>query len=171
MAEKEKYNLTCPICGKAFYRKPCYIKKRIWKDEICCSQECSKQIRHIKMSGRGNHQYGLRGHKNASFQKGERNRKNHNLKECMVYVGEWYARPSWCGRVPKHRYMVELNHTRFDGDKFERIGLWYYLKPGYAVHHIDFNHDNNCLDNLQIVTKSEHTKIHNIERKRRKLCV
>ena len=29
------------------------------------------------------------------------------------------------------------------------------------IHHIDGNHNNNILNNLQIVTKSEHTNIHN----------
>ena len=166
-----KDNLVCPVCGKSFYRKPCYIKKRIWLDEICCSQECSKHIRRKKMLGQGNHQYGLKGNKNASFIQGDRSRKNCRLTECMVYVGSWYVRPSWCGRVPMHRYLVELNHTKFDASLFEEIGSWHYLKPGYAVHHKDFNHNNNNLDNLAVVTKSEHTTIHNIERKRRKLCI
>lgn len=113
------------------------------------------------MSGEGNHQYGLRGHKNASFLGGVRKRKNTRLQENMVYVGTWYAKNSWSGRVPEHRYQVELNHEKFDASKFERIGDWYYLKDEFHVHHIDLDHNNNALDNLMIVTRSEHIKIHN----------
>ena len=39
-------------------------------------------------------------------------------------------------------------------------------KPsGYEIHHIDFNKINNEIDNLQLVTPSEHTKIHSIATK------
>lgn len=42
--------------------------------------------------------------------------------------------------------------------------LWMYLNgeipEGYDVHHKDFNKDNNSIDNLQLLTKDEHAKIH-----------
>jgi hypothetical protein len=31
---------------------------------------------------------------------------------------------------------------------------------GYVVHHIDFNKENNSLDNLCLMTRSEHMKLH-----------
>lgn len=34
------------------------------------------------------------------------------------------------------------------------------LSSGEQVHHIDGNHTNNSADNLMVVTKSEHMKIH-----------
>ena len=34
------------------------------------------------------------------------------------------------------------------------------LKKGFHVHHIDGNHSNNSIDNLIVVTRSEHRKIH-----------
>lgn len=164
-AETNYYNLVCPVCGKKFHRKPCYINKAKWKKEICCSSECNKSIRKVKMSGPGNHQYGIKGSKNSSFLGSVRNRKNQNLRERMVFVGDWYVKNSRSGRVPEHRYLVELNYQEFDLTKFEKIGEWYYLKDGYNIHHIDFNHDNNALDNLLIVTRAEHAKIHNAERR------
>lgn len=34
------------------------------------------------------------------------------------------------------------------------------LRPGEVVHHKDFDHYNNDLDNLEILTKAEHIRIH-----------
>lgn len=34
------------------------------------------------------------------------------------------------------------------------------ISKGYEIHHIDFNKINNSLENLKLVTPSEHTKIH-----------
>jgi len=36
------------------------------------------------------------------------------------------------------------------------------IPNGYEIHHIDFNKVNNSIDNLQLVTPSEHTKIHSV---------
>ena len=42
--------------------------------------------------------------------------------------------------------------------------IWIYfngeIPEGYDVHHRDFNHDNNDIENLELVTKDEHKKIH-----------
>ena len=84
------YNLVCPVCGKSFHRKPSTLKKASQKYGITCSRECSRIIRKEAMSGENNHQYGLKGSKNASFLVGKRSRKNNSVNEVMVYVGEWY---------------------------------------------------------------------------------
>lgn len=47
---------------------------------------------------------------------------------------------------------------------------------GYEIHHVDFNKINNSIENLQLVTPSEHTKIHALDRKgsgmnKRVICV
>lgn len=154
-------NLVCPICGKHFHRKPYAIKKAKWKDAMCCSRECNLQIRKIKFKGEGNHQFGLKGPLNSTFIEGNRHRKNHHLNEVMVYVGEWY-KGAVSGRVKEHRYLVELNHSEYGDDKFDLVDGWYYLKNGYIVHHKDHNHSNNALDNLVIISKAEHTRLHNL---------
>ena len=46
--------------------------------------------------------------------------------------------------------------------------IWIYfnseIPDGYDIHHRDFNHDNNDISNLELVTKEEHKNIH-LERK------
>lgn len=154
-------NLVCPICSKAFHRKPYAIKIAKWKDGMCCSLECSNKLRKTKFSGKGNHQYGLRGPKNATFKDENLSRKNNNVREVMVYVGEWH-REAISGRVKEHRYLVEQNHSEFGDEKFDKVGDWYYLKKDYVVHHKDHNHNNNSLENLAVLTKAEHVRLHNL---------
>lgn len=59
------------------------------------------------------------------------------------------------GYIPEHRLIME-----------KKIGR--YLKSGELVHHIDGNRSNNKLENLKIITKSEHMKLHSKEKKRNK---
>ena len=89
--------------------------------------------------------------------------RNNHLIEDMRYVGEWYN-GNIHGRVKTHRYLVEKNHSLFDDHFFIEIEGWFYLKPGIEVHHIDFNHNNNELHNLQPLTKGEHVRLHNLHR-------
>jgi len=39
------------------------------------------------------------------------------------------------------------------------------IPEGYVIHHIDRNKQNNSIENLQLMTKSKHTKLHNEFRK------
>lgn len=50
--------------------------------------------------------------------------------------------------VPYYRYMVEKELGRI-------------LEYDEVVHHIDGNHNNNVLSNLKVMTRSEHSKLHN----------
>jgi hypothetical protein len=50
-------------------------------------------------------------------------------------------------RIKEHRYLME-NH------------LCRKLSDNEVVHHVDGNGLNNSLDNLQVMTKSEHRKYH-----------
>lgn len=54
-----------------------------------------------------------------------------------------------------HQVNGVVVHRRIVEDKLGRV-----LRPWEEVHHIDGNHFNNNLDNLQVVSKSEHAKIH-----------
>ena len=121
----------------------------------------------LRMSGENNHQYGLKGDKNASF-KGEITwHKNHKLKEFMFYSPD-HPRCDRNGRVHLHRLIVEKNHHLFNSDFFEVINGHYCLKKNYIVHHKDFNHTNNELSNLEVMTRGEHTRVHNLINVRRR---
>lgn len=154
-------NVICAVCGKPFHLKPYHIKRCKGDLGFCCSKQCLSELMKIRMSGERNHQYGLKGPLNSSFVQGELKGKNHKNVDLLVYVGEWYQGCNENGRITKHRYLVELNHELFNRDFFEEKDGWFYLKKGYDVHHIDCNHNNNQLENLQVLTKSEHCSLHN----------
>jgi hypothetical protein len=156
-----KTNLVCAVCGKPFHRKPYHLKRYKGEFGFCCSKSCSAILRVEMMSGENNHQYGLKGCLNSSFKHSELTHKNNKFNDVMIYVGDWYAKSNSRGRITKHRYLIELNHSLFDEAFFEKIGDWFYLKNGLEVHHKDLNHNNNELNNLEVLTKSQHRKLHN----------
>lgn len=152
-------NCICPICGKEFYLKPSRIKRV--KTQPCCSKECSNKLKESTYLGNNNHQYGLTGDKNTSF-KGKEVMSNYG------YILEYCpGHPKPCdrsvigSRVRQHRLVIERNHDKFDSKYFEEINGWIVLKDDYDVHHINGIKTDNRLENLQILTRSEHTALHN----------
>lgn len=150
-------NCTCEVCGKKFHLKPYAIKRN---KHHTCSKECLNKLKSILYKGEGNHQYGLKGDKNASFKGEVILRKNNNLIERMVYKPE-HPYSDCNGRVKEHRLVVEQHHEMFDHKYFKLIDNKYYLKKSVDVHHINFNHNDNRIENLIPLTRSEHTKLHN----------
>lgn len=148
---------SCDYCGKEIRMK--HYRYARSAHHYCC-KKCFYLHKSKIFTASNNHQYGLKGPANASFSGSTIIRNNHHLKERMIYVGEWYIK-SQNGRVKEHRYIVEKNHHLFNPKFFREINGWHYLRPGIDVHHIDFDHNNNQIDNLQPLTKEEHRKIHN----------
>ena len=154
-------NCECPVCHKKFYVKPSRLKRV--KHEPTCSVECSSMLKSQYMSGEGNHQFGLKGELNSSFKGIETIQHNHNVDDIMVYDPTHpYANAN--GRVKKHRLLVEQNYELFDNKFFLKEGGRIVLKKEYQVHHKDGNHNNNDINNLEVLTRSEHTSIHNKEK-------
>ena len=154
-------NCKCPICGKEFYLKPSRIKS--CKNGVTCSRNCSAKFKSIYFRGENNHQFGLKGELNSSFKGLELYRVNHNNIDIRVYCpGHPYADRE--NRVLKHRLLVEQNYHLFDIKYFDKINDKFYLKKVYQVHHKDGNHNNNDISNLEILTRSEHTTIHNLQK-------
>ena len=156
---KAENNTTCEICGKEYHVKPSHIKR--YKHHTC-SRECCNKLKSILYKGSGNHQWGLKGDKNASF-KGERTlKRNNGLMDVFVYVPDHpYANKD--GRITLHRLTVENNYYRFNIKYFEEVNGKIVLRRDSQVHHINGNHDDNNIENLIPVTKSEHRSIHNNE--------
>lgn len=154
-------NCKCPICGKEFYVKPSRLKRL--KHSPTCSVECASKLKSQYMSGEGNHQYGLKGELNSSFKGVELERKNNSVIDILVYDPS-HPYSDKDGRVKKHRLLVEQNYTLFDSKFFLKLGGRIVLKKEFQVHHKDGNHNNNDINNLEILTRSEHTSIHNKEK-------
>lgn len=137
------------------YLKPARLKRV--KNDITCSIECANKLKAQYMSGEGNHQFGLKGELNSSYKGSE-----------LIYhdyIYEYYPTHPRCnesGRVRQHRLIVEKNYNLFDKDYFELINNTYVLKEIYDVHHINEIKTDNKLENLQILTRAEHTRLHNI---------
>lgn len=64
----------------------------------------------------------------------------------------------------KHRLVIERNFEKFPQELFENIGGWTVLKDCYDVHHINEDRTDNRLENLEVLTRGEHTTIHNFEK-------
>ena len=71
----------------------------------------------------------------------------------------------------KYIWFNEMRFTRQEGGhyrgyhgKYLHRAVWEYyngvIPKGYVIHHKDFNPANNDISNLQMLTKSEHKKLH-----------
>ena len=156
---KAENNVICEICGKEYHVKPSHIKR--YKHHTC-SKECCNKLKSILYKGSGNHQWGLKGDKNASF-KGKRTlKRNNGVTDILVYMPNHpYANKD--GRITLHRLTVENNYNKFNIKYFEEVNGKIVLRKDSHVHHINGNHDDNNIENLIPVTKSEHRAIHNSE--------
>lgn len=75
--------------------------------------------------------------------------------------------PTYKGKAMReHRYLAEKyllneeNSIVVDGVRV--------LKKDYVVHHIDGDKTNNDLSNLAVLSKSAHTRLHNLEAPRKR---
>ena len=156
---EEWLNVTCPVCGKKFHLKP----YKLGKDKNhYCSRTCHYKAKKQYCVGSGNHQYGLRGEKNASW-RGGRKKSNYGywLVQCIDHPFAWDK----SGYVFEHRLIAEKyllteeNSVVIDGKR--------YLSPEYDVHHINEIKTDNRPENLVVMKRGEHSRIHNKERNRK----
>jgi len=158
--KNKNLNCTCPVCGKKFHRKP-YELKRNNKHIPCCSMKCLSEYRKLKYLGENNPNYNNRGDKNPLFR-----------GDALIHGGyRWLYVPEHpftveCGRVREHRIVAE-KYLLTDECSVEINGKK-YLSPEYDVHHINQDKLDNRLENLQILTRSEHQKLHHRLKKENK---
>lgn len=125
-----------------------------------CSRECLAEDKKEKFKGENNHQFGLKGSLNSSFKGEETTKCNHSNIDIYVYKPK-HPLANSNGRVLKHRLIVEENYKLFEDYFFDVQGGVPFLKKGYDVHHKDGDHSNNLIENLEILTRSQHTSHHN----------
>lgn len=155
-ASKGEYNCKCEICGKLLHRKPYTLEKN---KHVTCSRECLNKLKSILYTGEGNHQYGLKGELNASFKGKIIKKKNNKVVDVLIHE----STHPYCdnnGRVKLHRLIVEQNYKRFDNKYFDKVNNRIVLKKTVDVHHLNFNHDDNRIENLVPLTKREHRILH-----------
>ena len=149
-------NCICPICLKLFHIKDSLKNKYLTH---YCSRVCQSKAKSLYMMGSGNHQFGLKGKLNSSWKYDEL------INDCgykQIRCIEHPFRDS-DDFVLEHRLIAEKN--LLTGENSVIINDKSYLKPELVVHHKDGNKLNNSPDNLQVMTLSEHTKLHHKIRK------
>lgn len=143
-------NTTCDYCGKPIYKRPGVLNKQRYKT---CGGECLTILRSEYSKGEYNHQYGLKGAKNATYKGNTYKMKN------------WYKHL----RVPDHPYAIDgfVREHRLVAEKYLlddinsiEIDGMRYLRPEYEVHHINGLRIDNRPENLMVLTKSEHCSLH-----------
>lgn len=155
-------NCKCAICQVPMYIKPFKLNKN--KNGVTCSKYCSNKLRAIYFSGSGNHQYGLTGDKNSSF-------KSYTRTTNYGYILEYapghpfpHDNSHKTVMVLQHRLVVEKNYWLFDQNAFITINGKHYLKKEYDVHHINEIKTDNRIENLQIMTRGEHSRLHCLQK-------
>lgn len=153
LKKKRNINCKCAICGKPLHRKPRQLKKA--KQPITCSKECRiKLLKSGIYDGDNNPNYENKGESNPNF-KGLTTSKNGYLFEyCPDHpfaIG---------GRVRQHRLiaeryleLTEYNSIEIDGKR--------YLRQDFDVHHINGVKTDNRICNLMILSREDHTFLHN----------
>lgn len=142
-------NCVCDLCGKNFHRRPSHISKHVF-----CSLDCANIWKIDFYNGSGNPNYNNRGSHNKIWKSDEKitnygYRKirtlDHPFKDCDGFVFEH--------RLVAEKYLLSESDSIIINNKA-------YLKKELCVHHIDFNKLNNEPNNLAIMTRSEHMKLH-----------
>lgn len=148
LLKSKKIPKTCEICNKEFLVKPSHYERR-----KTCSPNCDSRRRKITNLGKGNPNYGNKGVKSKLF-KGE-------IIERKGYIYEYHPNhPFRCedGRVRQHRIVAE-KYLLTDENSVIINGIK-YLSPEYEVHHIDEDKKNNNINNLVVLTKEDHMRLH-----------
>ena len=135
--------IKCYYCGKEFKAKWTY---QITKQKVYCSKHCANSdIAQTRYKG-----------KKELAQKQYRELHKEQYSKTHKYDGYglfwntdlWIHGPD--GDEPIYKYL----YKKYIGE----------IPEGYVIHHKDGNHNNNCLYNLECISRAEHLLKHNINR-------
>lgn len=132
----------CEQCKKDFFKYPSYFKTRSGR---FCSRKCNLDFNSILWKTKANpiHSFDNSGKNNPMYGK-----KPYNYKADGSVRKDGYIRLTLNKkRVLKHRLIVEKHLGR-------------KLTDSEIVHHKDGDNTNNDISNLDVITQSEHIKIH-----------
>lgn len=150
-------NVTCQICGKQFHLKPSHIPKA---KTHCCSRKCFAELKKITFCGENNHQYGLKGNANLTW-KSDYKETSYGYLQVRVLDHPFRDKSDFVfeHRIVAEKYfLTDENSVVVNGKR--------YLKPEYVVHHKNFDRKDNRPENLAVMTKEEHSKLHSDLNKR-----
>lgn len=121
-----------------------------------CECDCGKLIKIV--TERGN----IRRFETNHDKRGENHHKYNNgisnHREYIIIYKPDHPNAQKSGWIPEHRYIM----SQFIGRS---------LEPNEEVHHINGNEKDNRIENLQLVTSSEHTIIHNSMNMDNRVCL
>ena len=154
-----KYQTACDWCGKPVIYYPCKVNKK----HHFCSRECLLAFRSKKTNPDHYQEYGDFSKIRERFCKMNQvlNPKRmtpetrKKLRESRLGTGDGKTYTKTYGRHT-HRVVAE-----------QMLGR--PLAKGEIVHHIDGNKRNNAPDNLQVMTQSEHARLHMQQRRKKEV--
>ncbi len=169
--------------GGKFCSKQCHYDHRETKRILCICEQCDKSFEIIPFNfkrGRG---------KFCSQSCSAKFRTNKIEQTCENCGKTFETVPSrineggrFCNRECSNKFQVGDNHPCYTGGFMDERGYWFIRVNGKPVaehrhvmeqhlgreltsdeiiHHINFIRDDNDIKNLQLVTRSEHTSLHN----------
>lgn len=152
---------NCLTCGKVFYHpakktkyhsKECYYKmKKIRGDHVEWTDEMKEKMR-VSYTGKGNPGYGKPGWSSGKKRPEITGEKHFNWKGGFTISKDGYKVIQNEGetkqkKVLEHRMVME-----------EYLGR--KLESSEIIHHKNYNKLDNRVENLMMVTRQEHIKIH-----------
>ena len=135
--------LKCYYCGKEFNAKWTY---QITRERVYCCREHANKVE-IVLRNKGKKELANKLYREKHK---ERYSKTHKYDGYGLFWNNDLWIHSQNGDKPIYQYLWE-----------KYIGK---IPDGYIIHHKDGNHSNNCLYNLECITRAEHIRKHNINR-------
>lgn len=127
---------TCPTCGREFSKRDDQIPSQ-YARQVNCSVDCGRRARHLRN------------------QRDHPRRKTSDGRYWLRFVPGRVDAPSRTSRagawVLEHRLVIERQQGR-------------HLEPDEHVHHRNGDGLDNRTENLELLSKSEHMRLHAIDR-------